>query len=68
MLDSIIKLLCNYCKNEIKIFISVSPVPLAATFSGKDIISANNYSKSVLRCVAEAISTKYDNRRQYVVR
>lgn len=36
----------------IRLIVTVSPVPLAATFTGEDIVVANNYSKSTLRAVA----------------
>jgi len=40
---------------DLKIIITVSPVPLSHTFSGKDIVAANAYSKAVLRAVAQDI-------------
>lgn len=42
-----------------KIILTVSPVPLSATFSSKDIVSANQLSKSTLRVVASALADKY---------
>lgn len=42
-----------------KILLTVSPVPLATTFSGKDVVVANSYSKSVLRVCAEQLSERY---------
>ena len=39
-----------------KVLITTSPVPMSATFSGKDIRIANAYSKSVLRAVCGAAS------------
>lgn len=36
-----------------KIFVTVSPVPMQATFSGRDVAIANMFSKSVLRSCAE---------------
>lgn len=42
------------------IVLTVSPVPLQRTFSGDDAITANGYSKAVLRVVAELISNKFD--------
>ena len=39
-----------------KILVTTSPVPLQRTFTNKDVIVANNYSKSVLRAVAGAVS------------
>lgn len=37
-----------------KIFVTVSPVPLNATFSGRDVAVANMLSKSMLRSCAES--------------
>lgn len=39
----------------IKVLLSVSPVPLQATFEDADCMVANDYSKSVLRVVAEEL-------------
>ncbi len=44
-----------------KIIVTVSPVPLASTFRKQDVITANRYSKSVLRVVAETVAMKYDH-------
>lgn len=38
---------------EQRVLLTVSPVPFARTFSGRDAIIANSYSKSVLRVAAE---------------
>jgi len=43
-----------------KAILTVSPVPLAGTFSGKDAMTANMYSKSVLRAVAGEICARFD--------
>ena len=45
---------------ECKIVLTVSPVPLAGTFTGKDVLVANTYSKAVLRSAAEAICYNYN--------
>ena len=45
---------------EMKIILTVSPVPLAATMSNHHIVIANTYSKSVLRAVAGQLSTELD--------
>ena len=37
---------------EIKVLLTVSPVPLTATASGEHVLTATTYSKSVLRAVA----------------
>ena len=41
---------------QVKILITTSPVPLAVTFSGRDIRTANAYSKSVLRACCDAVA------------
>lgn len=43
------------------ILLTVSPVPLARTYAGKDIIVANMESKSLLRAVAGQIEREFDN-------
>ena len=43
------------------IVLTVSPVGLLSTFSGRDIVVANTYSKSVLRAVAGAIDGEFAN-------
>lgn len=43
-----------------KFILTVSPVPLVATASGKTVLQATTYSKSVLRVAAEEIDAKYD--------
>ena len=39
-----------------KVVLTVSPVPLQVTFAGGDAVTANAYSKAVLRVVAEELS------------
>ena len=47
---------------ECKIILSVSPVTLRATFrTDVDPVSANVYSKAVLRCAADQFSNMFDN-------
>ena len=43
-----------------RILVTTSPIPLQRTFTDKDVIVANNYSKSVLRAVAGAASDTID--------
>lgn len=45
--------------SEKRILMTTSPVPLARTFRQEDVIVANMYSKSVLRCVAEEIKEEF---------
>ena len=40
-----------------RILLTVSPIPLTATASGKHILVSNSYSKSILRAVAGQLST-----------
>ena len=46
---------------EVKILLTTSPVALARTFTDDDIITANTYSKSVLRAVAGKVAQRHDN-------
>jgi hypothetical protein len=46
---------------EKKIVVTVSPVGLRKTFTGSDIVVANNYSKSVLRAVAGRLESELEN-------
>lgn len=41
---------------KFKIILTVSPVPLTATASGKHVLLSNTCSKSILRCVASELS------------
>ncbi len=43
-----------------RILMTVSPVPLTATFSGMDVVIANAYGKGVLRAVAQSIRDEFD--------
>lgn len=52
-LDALSALLRRTCPSELQIVVTVSPVPLNATFSGRDVVAANAYSKAVLRAAAE---------------
>lgn len=42
---------------KLKILLTVSPVPLTATASGKHVLVATGHSKSVLRAVADEVAT-----------
>jgi hypothetical protein len=44
----------------LRIMMTVSPVPLVATFSGPDVAVRNAYSKCTLRSVADHFTSKYD--------
>lgn len=51
--------LLQYINPSIKIILTVSPVPLVATFTNNHVLSASIYSKSVLRVCAEEMVSKY---------
>ena len=42
-----------------KILFTVSPVPLGTTFTGKDVVVANSFSKAALRVCAQKLMEKY---------
>jgi hypothetical protein len=46
---------------DVQIVVTVSPVPLMATFSGQDVVLANTYSKSLLRAVAQQWAATHEN-------
>ena len=56
----LIKLILERGHPQSRIVLTVSPVPLTATFTDNDVVTANMYSKSVLRAVAEHIVREFD--------
>lgn len=56
-----VELINHHKGSDTPIVITVSPVPLATTWSGNDIFSANTYSKSTLRTVAGEVSDLFQN-------
>ena len=46
---------------KLKVLLTVSPVPLAATASGGHVLTATSYSKSVLRAAAGELAEAHDN-------
>lgn len=60
-LDEIYDLLSIHCPKDFHIVITVSPVPLQNTFSGRDIVVANTFSKSLLRTIADTWAYKHTN-------
>lgn len=55
------RLLSGFGHPDVQVVVTVSPVPLMATFTDRDVVVANAYSKSVLRAAAEAWSAKHEN-------
>ena len=60
-LESIHALLTRYGHPDLRIVITVSPVPLLATFSKMDVVVANTYGKSLLRAVAQEWAAVHHN-------
>lgn len=46
---------------QMKMVVTVSPVPMGATFSGRDVAVANTLSKSTLRAAADAFQMAHDD-------
>lgn len=55
-----VNLIRDKSNKDVKIIMTVSPVPLNRTFTDQDIIVANSYSKATLRTVAQEIRAQYD--------
>ena len=60
-LERIHTLLSQFGYADVQIVVTVSPVPLMATFSGEDVVIANTYSKSMLRTVAQEWAAAHKN-------
>lgn len=54
-LKAIYKLLATYLKDDFRLLVTVSPIPLSHTFRQQDIYISNSYSKAVLRVVVEEL-------------
>lgn len=59
-LDSLFSLVRTTSLKDVKFVLTVSPIPLVRTFSDRDIITANTFSKSILRTAAQTLADKYD--------
>ncbi len=60
-LEEIHALLGRFGHPDVQFVVTVSPVPLIATFSTEDVVLANTYSKSLLRTVAQQWAGAHDN-------
>jgi GSCFA family len=60
-LEAIHALLSRYGHPDLRIVVTVSPVPLMTTFSTMDVVVANTYAKSLLRAVAQEWAAAHDN-------
>lgn len=60
-LERVHELLARFGRPDLKIVVTVSPIPLQATYTGQDIVLANTYSKSTLRAAAQDWAAKHPN-------
>ncbi len=60
-LEAVHALLTRFGHPDVQFVVTVSPVPLMATFSTEDIVLANTYSKSLLRTVAQQWTAIHQN-------
>src|SRR5438874_2503489 len=61
ILEATHALLSRYGHPNVRIVVTVSPVPLLNTFSTLDIVVANTYAKSLLRTVAQEWAAAHEN-------
>ena len=61
VLDQIRDFLVQFGHPQMRMMLTVSPVPFKATFTGRDAIIANSYSKSALRAAAEIFVFQHSN-------
>ncbi|WP_298018323.1 GSCFA domain-containing protein [uncultured Parasphingopyxis sp.] len=54
------ELIAKHGRPDVRVMMTVSPVPLSATHRDMDVMEANAYSKAVLRVVAEHIRSEFD--------
>jgi hypothetical protein len=60
-LEAIYALLSQYGHPDVRIVVTVSPVPLMNTFSTMNIVVANTWAKSLLRAVAQEWAAAHTN-------
>lgn len=61
VLNEIYEILNRSLGDSVRIIVSVSPVPMTETFTGRDVIVANTYSKATLRAAAEDSARPHAN-------
>jgi GSCFA family protein len=60
-LQRIHALLAAHCRPDHRVVVTVSPVPLEATFTGQDVVVANTHSKALLRAAAAEWCAQHEN-------
>jgi tetratricopeptide (TPR) repeat protein len=61
MLQGCVRLIFGNLRPDVRMLLTVSPVPLLTTFRMGDVLVSNGYSKAVLRAAVEEISFMNDN-------
>jgi hypothetical protein len=56
----LVEFLRTHFNPDLKVIVTVSPVPLNVSFSGQDIVQANSLSKATLRTVAQKLADEDD--------
>jgi len=60
-LRTVVQLIRKHKGNDIPIIMSVSPVPLARTFTENDVVTTNGEGKAILRAAIGQITREFDN-------
>jgi len=60
-LNEIYTILSGHCADDFLIVVTVSPIPLSATFRDTDVVVANTASKSILRAAADQWTSEHEN-------
>ena len=60
-LEQIYALLQRFGPPGLRLVVTVSPVPMSETFTGRDVLVANSYSKSTLRAAAEEFARAHEH-------
>ena len=60
-LREIYDILTACAARSMRVIVTVSPVPMSETFTGRDVVVANAYSKATLRAAAEDSARSYSN-------
>ena len=58
-LEQLWGLIRRHASQKVRMLLTVSPVPLKATYTEHDVLIANSYSKSVLRAAAGTLAAAY---------
>ena len=60
-MGAVVDLLNRFGHDDVQVIVTTSPIPLLATFTNRDVVTANTFSKATLRCVAEDLAADHAN-------